>query len=147
MTKIGKVPEIIKELYASRNELRKISDRWRFTLDGKLVGDIGEALACYHFDLEPLSEGTVAHDAKTKDGKKKIQIKTTQGDRVGLGLTRQDFDYLIVVKLNEDGSYEFIYNGPGALVLKNAGSQSISVKKLEKLQSDVAEKSMIIRKK
>ena len=142
--KIKEVPKIIKELYGSRNKLREVNNQWKFTLDGKLVGDIGEVLACYHFDLEPLKEGAVTHDAKTKDGKM-IQIKTTQRDQVGLGLKRRKFDYLIVVKLEEDGSYKFIYNGPGGIVLKSTKCQSISVKKLEELQGKVNDKDKIVK--
>ena len=130
---IKEISLLIQDLYKTRKALNKVAPHWDFTLDGNLVGDIGEALACHHFGLTPLEKGAKTHDAKTKDGKL-VQIKTTQKDVVGLGIEKQIFEHLIVVKLEEDGSYGFIYNGPGNIVLENTKSNSISIKRLKNLQ-------------
>jgi len=39
-----------------------------FTIDGKLLGDLGELIACLEFGLEPLPTNTRGVDAKTRDG-------------------------------------------------------------------------------
>lgn len=134
------IKELIADLYSARNKLKavdgNIGERWKFTLDGNLVGDIGEIIACYHFDLIPLGRGEKTHDAKTKDGKY-VQIKATQGNDVGLGLEKRDFEYLIVIKIFEDGKYELIYNGPGAMIWENTKTLGISVNKLRTLNTKV----------
>jgi hypothetical protein len=138
----NEIIKLVKELYKIRNKLQVIASRWSFTLDGNLVGDIGEALACYHFDLKPLAKGVKTHDAK--DNKERlIQIKTTQNNTVGLGLEKRDFDYLIVVKIDKNGRYDFIYNGTGKLVWAHTRSLGIGIKKLIKLNQTVKEKDRI----
>lgn len=130
----NRLKELITDLYCTRDRLRKLfndeyDDRLRFTLDGNLIGDIGEGIACYHFDLELLPRGTKVHDAVTKnEPKKNVQIKTTQGDRVGLGLNQSDFEYLIVILIDpESRSYSIVYNGPGSLIREATNSNFIGL--------------------
>ena len=140
------IRNLIADLYKARNSLKKIesnkNERWKFTLDGNLIGDIGEIIACYHFDLEPLSRGEKTHDAKTKDGKY-VQIKATQGDEVGLGLEKREFEYLIVIKLYENGKYELIYNGLGSRIWENTNNLSISIKKLKEIDKELKDENRI----
>src|SRR5437667_4608938 len=100
MKRSGKSLEpIIKRLYQARNELRALFPELPFTLDGKLVGDIGEAIALQDFGFTQLPAGTELHDFVTDDGRH-VQIKTTQATAphrgVGLGLTMQSFHALDV---------------------------------------------------
>lgn len=140
----NELKKLIQELYKTREQLKLLFNNWSFTLDGNLIGDIGEAIACYHFDLEPLKKGVKTHDAITKSEPiRYIQIKTTQKDTVGLGLEKRDFEYLIVIQIDESGSYKLVYNGPGENVWKNTKSNSISVKKLSKIQKQVELKDCI----
>lgn len=74
---IQQLPEMIRRFYEIVRDLHAKFPQWEFTPDGRLVGDIGEAFACYHFDLEPLPGNEKTHDARTKDGKL-VQVKTTQ---------------------------------------------------------------------
>jgi hypothetical protein len=140
----NRLKELITDLYSTRDSLRKLfndeyDDRLRFTLDGNLIGDIGEGIACYHFDLELLPRGTKVHDAKTKNEPKKlVQIKATQGNRVGLGLNKSDFEYLIVISIDpESRSYSIVYNGPGSLVREATNSNFISISRLVELNKEV----------
>jgi hypothetical protein len=48
----------------------------RFTLDGRLVGDIGEVLVESAYDLTLFEDVQHHHDAKTSDGRL-VQIKAT----------------------------------------------------------------------
>ena len=85
-----------------------------FTLDGRLVGDIGEIVASLHYQIT-LNEGlTKHHDAVADDGRN-VQIKTTFSKNLTFPVGHVP-DYYLGIKLNRDGSFEEIYNGPGKLI-------------------------------
>lgn len=140
---INKIPSLVKELYAIVYKLEQEYEGRKFTLDGHLVGSIGEVLVSYFYDLELLPSSTEKHDAKAKDGSL-VQIKATQGNSVGL---RSEPDNLIVIKILKDRSFIEVFNGPGHLAWQNAGNmqkngqRAISVSKLKKLMNDVANSS------
>lgn len=78
-------------------------------MDGKLVGDIGEAFAEEVLGLDPLPENSKRYDAVDANGTM-VQVKTTQGTEVVIGYP---YERLVVLKLNVDGSLDIIYDGPG----------------------------------
>ena len=100
-TQVQKLIEIV-------NELEKDFPGRHFTLDGHLVGSIGEVMASYYYGIELYSASAVAHDGEV-DGKR-VQIKITQQDDIVIS---HEPDYLIAMYLNKDGSIYEIYNGPG----------------------------------
>lgn len=112
----------------------------KFTLDGHLVGSIGEVMAAYMYDLNLVPNSTGVHDATTMDGKL-VQIKATQGSSVAL---RCEPSHLIVLKLSESGVPAEIFNGPGHIVWSNCsslqknGQKSIGLVKLRTLQKSVS---------
>jgi hypothetical protein len=73
----------IKELYRITNELETEYPGRKFTIDGHLVGSIGEVIVAENYGLELLPNSTETHDAKTKDGKL-VQIKATQINRIAI---------------------------------------------------------------
>ncbi len=97
-----------------------------YTLDGKLIGDIGEYVVMKAFDLVPFTKNewkeNRQYDAKSKDGLIKVQIKTTQGNSVPLGWHGINFDYLIAIKIDYDSenhpSFSLLFNGPTAELKK-----------------------------
>ncbi|HTA94576.1 MAG TPA: hypothetical protein VK769_00480, partial [Verrucomicrobiae bacterium] len=99
-------------------------------------GDIGEAIAIGHFGFEKLPGGTKLHDFKTKDGRH-VQVKATQqidGGSVGLGREQQSFEHLIIFQINEDGTYNVLFDGPGSYIDKACAhktSASLSVLRLK----------------
>ena len=101
----------IKELYKITNELEHCYPGRKFTIDGHLVGSIGEVIVAEHYGLDLLPNSTKTHDARTNDGKM-VQIKATQVKGIAIS---SEPDYLIVIRLLSDGSWEEIYNGPGAI--------------------------------
>lgn len=132
---------ILHRLYEARNELRRLHPDLKFTLDGNLVGDIGEAIAQEHFGLEPLPANTKGHDFRAADGRL-VQVKTTQKQKggVGLGLKMQSFEHLIVIQLTEAGDYGILYDGPGRLIDQariGRKTPSLSVNQLQQLQEQV----------
>lgn len=137
----------IKELYKITNELEEEYPGRKFTVDGHLVGSIGEVIVAEHYGLTLLPSSTKTHDAYSKD-KKFVQIKATQVKSISIS---SEPDYIIVIKLLPDGSWDEIYNGSGKLVWDNAGKMQkngqrpISLSKLKNLSNSVDEKDKIER--
>lgn len=137
----------IKELYRITNELETEYPGRKFTIDGHLVGSIGEVIVAENYGLELFPNSTETHDAKSNDGKL-VQIKATQINRIAIS---SEPDYLIVIQLKSDGSWIEIYNGPGKYVWDNAGKmqkngqRQISIYKLECLTDKVNESDKIKR--
>ena len=137
----------IKELYKITNELESSYPGRKFTIDGHLVGSIGEVIVAEHYGLELLRNSTETHDAVSAKGKY-IQIKATQINRIAIS---SEPDYLIVIKLFSDGTWEEVYNGPGTLVWENAGKMQkngqrpISLSKLRRLMNSVDKKDVFAR--
>lgn len=100
--------EMLRQLYDVVLRLEQMFPGRPFTPDGHMVGSLGEALAAYHYGLELLPPSTQTHDAK-RDGLL-VQVKATQGSRIAL---RSEPRHLLVLKLEKDGSFEEVYNGPG----------------------------------
>lgn len=137
----------IKELYKITGELETLYPGRKFTIDGHLVGSIGEVIVAENYGLKLLPNSTETHDAVSPDGKY-IQIKATQIKRIAISSKP---DYVLVIKMHTDGFWEEIYNGPGSLVWNNAGKMQkngqrpISLAKLRSLMDSVDEKDKIAR--
>lgn len=123
MTKFLLPPDIV-ELITARNKVRdhynKKLRRWgstvdlSFTLDGNLVGDLGEALAMDLFDLRLVeTKSATAIDGYTPEGRS-VQIKATgTGRGPAFRNTELRADYLIFFDLDfEAATGEIIFNGP-----------------------------------
>ncbi|MBE3024828.1 hypothetical protein GQ37_005345 [Janthinobacterium sp. BJB1] len=85
----------------------------KFTVDGRLVGDIGEIIAELEYDIILDEVSQPAYDGVTSDGKKRVQIKATFKDSLTFKGTP---DYFLGFKLFPDGRHEEIYNGPGSII-------------------------------
>lgn len=73
------LPPAIADLVAARNKLRShyASVGLKFTLDGNLVGDLGEAIAVELFGLQLVeSRSTAGIDGRAPDGRT-VQVKAT----------------------------------------------------------------------
>ena len=134
------VIDIVAQL---RQLVAKLTDMYpdrRFTLDGHLVGSIGEVLAAERYGLELLKASHKTHDATTPGGRM-VQIKLTQRSGVGLSSCPE---YLLVHKLHPDGSHEEVYNGPGEPVwdwcqsrIQKNGQAMVSLARLRKVMETV----------
>lgn len=91
----------------------------KFTLDGNLVGDIGEAVAAELFGIRLSARNGTGIDGVAPDGRT-VQIKasgTNRGPAFRLVDTRAD--HLIFMVLDfEDCQGEVIFNGPEHLALQ-----------------------------
>lgn len=137
--------EKIQELYRITTELEKEYPGRNFTLDGHLVGSIGEVYAAEKYRLKLLPASAEKHDAITADGRL-VQIKITQTDRVSI---YSEPDYLIVLKMNRDGRIEEVYNGRGAVPWEKAGrlqkngQRTISMRKMIEINAEVSPEERI----
>ena len=135
---ISIVPEKVKELITVVNELEEAFPGRHFTLDGHLVGSIGEVLASYYYGVDLYTASEAIHDGKVNG--REVQIKITQHERV---IIAEEPDYLIVLYLTNQGDAYEIYNGRGDGVWDSASNppshkyRHISISKLMKLDTDV----------
>ena len=135
----NQIQKIVGILYDQVQALEELFPGRRFTLDGHLVGSLGEVLAAEYYNLELLPASTPVHDATGPAGQM-VQIKATQRSSVGL---RSKPDYLLVLKMEPDGSFSELYNGPGAAVwkqcgkLQSNGQRAISASRLQTLAESV----------
>lgn len=121
--------------------------RKSFTLDGKLVGDIGEVLVAEQYGLTLYGDNTPVHDGfVTGDENKKVQIKASFNNYFYFTKDLNNIpQYFIAVQLQEDGRFKEVYNGLGVLIyekmlrhLPNERKHNyrLSVKKLQELHND-----------
>ena len=78
------LPQLVNDLWHSQQELAKhyAHTGLKFTLDGRLVGDIAEALALEHFELCLPPKRTKGVDALTATGHS-VQVKASGLDPDG----------------------------------------------------------------
>ena len=116
---MSEIAEKIRKIYEITRELEEMYPGRHFTPDGHMVGSIGEVIAAEEYGLELFEASHPVHDARAQDGKL-VQIKATQGDRIAIG---ERPEYLIVLKINRDGSFEEVYNGPGDIAWSLVGKR------------------------
>ena len=131
------IKEKICQLYQIIEELEAAYPGKHFTLDGVLMGNLGEVYAAEKYGLKLLPESTKTHDAVTADGKY-VQIKVTQGKQIAL---YGEPDYLLVLQLQRDGAFVEVYYGSGkgpwekSGKMQKNGQRHISLKKLQDCRS------------
>ena len=145
----------IRELYGIVARLEAAYPDRHFTLDGHLVGSIGEAYARERYGIHLYEASHETHDGYWPDSedrrnRKHVQIKVTQRGNVAISDCPE---HLIVLRLDDGGEFEEVYNGPGDRVWdeidaaqrkrpKN-GQYQISLGKLRRMASAVGEDSRI----
>ena len=141
----------IRELYEIVAKLEKAYPGRHFTPDGHLVGSLGEVYVAERYGIHLYEAAHPTHDgywpdSDDEEGRRQVQIKVTQRDRIALN---DRPDYLIVLTLSGEGEFEEVYNGPGEPVWEMRGKQQktsqfqISLRKLRLASQDVADKDRI----
>ena len=144
-----KFQTLVKQLYATVNELQEMFPGRHFTPDGHMVGSLGECLVADAYGLELKTASNKGYDAVTDSGLE-VEIKATQSNSVAF---RSEPQFTIIIKILPDGTFEEIYNGPGALVweqfqgkrLPSNGQFQVSLTKLRKLNQSVAQADRVPR--
>lgn len=128
--KLDKLKIEIKNLHNSVSKLKEHFPikKSGFTLDGRLVGDIGEIVAQELFQINLYEKVVKYYDAETTyKPNLKIQIKATFKESLTYN---HEPDYYIGIKLFEDGNFKVIYNGPGKYIHENYSHRKHIGKKL-----------------
>jgi hypothetical protein len=112
------LPDVVCHLWRAQQRVKAHykQTKLEFTLDGRLVGDIAEALAMEHFRLLPPPKRTGGVDALTTDGRT-VQVKATGKPKCGPAFTPGQgvADLLLFFRINfEAGTATVLYNGPEA---------------------------------
>lgn len=137
----------VQELIAIVHELEGDFPGRHFTLDGHLVGSIGEVMAAYYYGIELYTASTEIHDGEVNG--KKVQIKISQQDNI---VINHEPDYLIVLYLNKNGNIYEVYNGTGKLPWNTASKKDshnnrhMRVNKLLELDENVEDNDRIEKK-
>jgi hypothetical protein len=137
----AQVASYLDDLYTASDGLERMFPGRKFTLDGHLVGSIGEVVAAYIFDLDLNPASTLGHDAKSSDGRN-VEIKLTQGSGVAI---RHEPEHLIVMHRPKGGPIRIVFNGPGYIGWRAAGKtqkngqRPVSLSRLSRLAEDVPE--------
>jgi hypothetical protein len=135
----GQVARYLDDLYTASDGLEQMFPGRKFTLDGHLVGSIGEVVAAYIFDLDLNPASTLGHDARSQDGRN-VEIKLTQGRGVAI---RHEPEHLIVLHRPKGGPMRIVYNGPGGPVwaaagtMQKNGQEPISLARMERLAMEL----------
>jgi len=146
------IPEAVKRLLQITKQLHARYPKRRFTLDGRLVGDLGEVLAEAEYDIELYDGLQKHHDAKAS-GRRQVQVKATMKDSLTFPADHVP-DYYLGIKIESDGTLTEIFNGPGSVAHKavkgrkvpKTNLHSISINALKRLNEEVHPRDRIPRR-
>lgn len=135
------ITEALASIFSGIRQLKDAFPEKEFTIDGRLVGDIGEVIAAQEYDIELYYPTVKGYDGRTSDGRQ-VQIKATFKSSLTF---RSTPDYYLGFKLYEDGSHKEIYNGPGQPIhdhyahRKGIGEELLSfpIRKLRELSAEI----------
>jgi len=108
------IPEAIRQLLGIVDQLQITYPKKKFTLDGRLVGDIGEILVEANYDVKLFEEIQHRHDGTTTDGRL-VQIKATMKDSLTFPADHVP-QYYLGIKISSNGTFTEVFNGPGFIV-------------------------------
>lgn len=155
------LPSSIGALLRCRNELRDHYARilkeqpgnpeLSLTFDGKLVGDIGEALAVEIYGIRLVQDkSNPGIDGYTPDGKTSVQVKATgTGRGPAFRNTEIRADHLLFFDLDfENLKATVVFNGPedyafSRLPMGFRGQRSLSRKQIERAELEVPKGSKL----
>lgn len=135
------VRSLLDNLYSASGRLEALFPGRKFTLDGHLVGSIGEVIAAYMFDLELNPASTMGHDSVAPDGRR-VEIKLTQGKSVGF---RHEPEHAIILHRPKGSPVRVVYNGPdnpvwaAAGAMQKNGQRPITISKVSSLNAQVSD--------
>lgn len=156
------LPPAIKELVTARNKVRDHykhvllatggTAQLHFTLDGNLVGDIGEAIAVELFGIRLVeTKSTAGIDGYAPDGRT-VQIKATgTGRGPAFRQTETRADHLLFFDLNLEAMKGMVvFNGPEHLAIIKlptvfSGQRSLTAGQIRAADQDVKEADRLPR--
>jgi hypothetical protein len=107
------IPGAVRQMLVIVEQLSAAYPKKKFTLDGRLVGDIGEVLVEDAYDIELFADMKKYHDAESSDGRL-VQIKATMKKSLTFPADHVP-NYYVGIQIRPDGAFTEIFNGPGAI--------------------------------
>lgn len=156
------LPPVVENIVNARKQLRDAyayrilnnQKNLEFTFDGKFVGDLGEAIAADHFDLD-LDPGKHIDGYTRCAERKPVQVKAT-GRKTGGTFQFRESDYLDHDKVHliaivihwDECTYEIVYNGPESLVRPRWSdgehrAKDVTVNKMKAAQTAIENSEML----
>lgn len=137
------IPDAINQMLRIVDRLRGAYPKKRFTLDGRLVGDLGECLVEDVYDLKLFENLKKHHDGSTTDGRQ-VQIKATMKNSLTFPVDHIP-EYYLGIQIHQDGKFSEIFNGPGCIAQEavkgrkptKTNLHSITIGALKKLNEKV----------
>jgi hypothetical protein len=137
-----KIEQALRIIFEGIQQLQNEFPQRAFTIDGRLVGDVGEVIAELKYDLKLDDRSRPVYDAVAR-GNRQVQIKAGFGNSLTF---RQVPDYYLGLKLYRDGGYEEVFNGPGRVIAERYKKRqgigdvllSFPIAELQRLSKDVA---------
>jgi hypothetical protein len=140
------LPDVVRNLWQAQQALQAHygSTMLKFTLDGRLVGDIAEAIALQTFSLALPDKRTGGVDAIARDGRT-VQIKSSglAGKGPAFSAGKGIADHLIFLAFDFGAnSFAVVYNGPEAPIRKMlppswGGTKRVDLRKIALADRDV----------
>jgi hypothetical protein len=146
------IPDAVRQMLRIVDQLCSAYPKKRFTLDGRLVGDIGEVLVEAAYDLTLFEDVKRHHDGQSSDGRL-VQIKATMKAALTFPVDHVP-NYYLGIQVHSDGSFTEVFNGPGAIAWEavrgraptKTNLHSIAIGALRKLQAKVQPEDRIPRR-
>jgi len=118
--RVQRTRELWRAINYHVDELESLWPGRSFTVDGHLIGSVGEVLAAEQYDLDLLPCSAACHDGRHRASGTPVQIKVTQ--RGAVAFASGDIpEHVLALKLLPDGRLVEFFNGPGATALSVAG--------------------------
>ena len=95
------ISQALADIFQGIQRLKKMFPNRAFTIDGRLVGDIGEVTAAREYDVKLNEKSQAGHDGESSDGRQ-VQIKVTFKDQLTFTTVP---DFYLGLKLSKDGIY------------------------------------------
>lgn len=145
------LPPSILPLIKARNDLKAHYSEFdlRFTLDGNLVGDLGEAVAAELFGLKLTGRSNEGVDGFAPDGRS-VQVKASGTQRgAPFRLVETSADHLLFFHFHYELCVgEVIYNGPEGPIKRTlparwVGQRSVSATTFRRLDKQVSDEDRL----
>lgn len=132
------LPKQVATILTAIDELETEYPGRKFTMDGHMMGSIGEVIAAKTFGFKLLPASSKSHDAIcTTRGNVQIKITGIRGSRIIFN--QPECDHLIVLKITSPTTAAVIYDGRGKPVCDalckptSTGQRSISISRIRQI--------------
>ena len=110
------VPDAINQLLQIVWHLQITHPKKKFTLDGRLIGDLGETLVENAYDVETFERIEKHHYGETGNGRL-VKIKATMKKHLTFPASHVP-DYYLGIQIHRVGAFSEVFNGPGDIATR-----------------------------